>query len=223
MFHSSLLRRQRGGPPMLESGDGGQQLRLRAALTASTGQAASSSTRWALLPSSSLPTGDRRRSPITMNSASVGLGRVDQLLGRIEGVRAPPGPRTAPRRRPAARSSSLELGVRCGVHDQQRGAAQLRLAHRPLQGRPALGLRGVADHDHRTAGRPPPPGRESPSSPSFAFLPRMDRFVAVHQLQIGRRACRAAPPSGTRRPAPAATTSAVCQVAPLAAAGSAAR
>ena len=41
-----------------------------AALTASTGHPASRSTRWAFPPSSSLPTGERRRSPITMNSAS---------------------------------------------------------------------------------------------------------------------------------------------------------
>lgn len=56
-----------GNRPQMRDVRAGQS--SRAALTASTGQVASSRIRWAFEPRMSLPTGVRRRRPMTMNSA----------------------------------------------------------------------------------------------------------------------------------------------------------
>ena len=59
------------------------------ALTARTGQDASSRRRWAVEPSSSLPTAVRCRRPMTSSRDLLGLDQVEDLLGRVGAVLDP--------------------------------------------------------------------------------------------------------------------------------------
>ena len=76
-------RRERARAAARSQGCSGCAQASAEALTASTGQEASSRIRWALEPRISLPTGVRRRRPMTMNSASDLLGDRDQVLGGL--------------------------------------------------------------------------------------------------------------------------------------------
>ena len=149
-----------GRAPRPEAGLSGCAQSSAEALTARTGQEASSRMRWALEPRISLPTGVRRRRPMTMNSASDLLGDGDEVLGRAR-CRAPAGgPRG--RRRPAssgprscvssASNRTRLLGVEvlaatAGVDDDQPAVAQQRLLRSTAQSRSALSGRHVAHDD----------------------------------------------------------------------------
>ena len=176
--------------------------------------------RWALLPRISLPTGVRRRRPITISSASLRLGDADQVLGRLEAAHQLADLVVEPGLlEPGLERGQVALGLDRGVvvelpaaamgvdHDQ-RGVAQPRLGDALLDRGLALGLRHVS-HDHRSHGpslcsagvrrRSRPSGRIRATYPTPA--PRVPATACGGGRR--RRSPRAGwPDAGAARPAP---------------------
>ena len=166
-----------------------------AALTASTGHGASNRIRWALEPRISLPTGVRRRRPITMNSAFDLLRHLDQVLGRLQPAAGLPDLVRHPGRvEVGADLGQLGVllrgpdGVRllgpAGVDHYQPGVAQPGLLRRPLQRRPALWWHVAHDDRHR----PTPVCRLWPARYRSA-APARDRTVAVWLAATATAGC----------------------------------
>ena len=191
------------------------------ALTARTGQGASRSTRWALLPRMSLPTGERRRRPMTSSSAPLASA---MLIRSSAGSK----PRTSWRTScstPASSSrfwiaahvvlggpgsGSVELlATPVGVHHDQLAAAQLGLVDTGSEGGLALRLGDVSDDDgaHGVSSR----GRDA--SPlacwhrngngwPWAACGGVGRTLGAEAVLTGGPTARAAAGApGTRRPA----------------------